>query len=154
MTPDASHPPSDAHPPQGVEAVSDWRKTLPEAAWRVLFQEATESPHSSALNAEKRRGVFVCAACHRPLFASSSKYESGTGWPSFFLALPEAIGSREDRRLFMRRTEYHCADCGGHQGHVFTDGPAPTGLRYCNNGLALRFVAEGEPLPPRRQLQP
>jgi peptide-methionine (R)-S-oxide reductase len=151
MTSDLSHPTTPTAP-QAAEPVPDWASVLPEAAWRVLFREATEPPHSSPLNAEKRPGVFVCAACHQPLFASTHKYESGTGWPSFFSALPGTIGTREDRRFFMRRTEYHCARCGGHQGHVFDDGPAPTGLRYCNNGLALHFVAEGEPLPAPRQL--
>ena len=139
-------------PSTTVETVADWTRVLPDPAWRVLFKEATEPPHSSELNAEKRSGTFVCAACHRPLFAAAAKYESGTGWPSFFQALPAAIATREDRSFFMRRTEYHCADCGGHQGHVFDDGPAPTGLRYCNNGLALRFVPEGSPLPERRRL--
>lgn len=145
-------PPSDADAP--AEGVTDWRQVLPTDAWRVLFKEATEPSHSSVLNQEKREGVFVCAACHRPLFSAATKYESGTGWPSFFAALPEAIETREDRSFFMRRTEYHCADCGGHQGHVFDDGPPPTGLRYCNNGLALRFVPAGTPLPTRRRLTP
>lgn len=136
-----------------VETVNDWRAVLPSDAWRVLFKEATEPPHASALNGEKRDGLFVCAACHRPLFSSAAKFESGTGWPSFFDALPGAIVTREDRSFFMRRTEYHCADCGGHQGHVFNDGPAPTGLRYCNNGLALLFIPDGSALPARRQLR-
>jgi len=135
-------------------AADAWRPHLPEDAWRVLFAEATEPPHSSELNQEKRPGVFVCAACHHPLFRSSAKYESGTGWPSFFETLPGAVGTREDRKFFMLRTEYHCTQCGGHQGHVFDDGPAPTGQRYCNNGLALRFVPEVEPLPPLRKLTP
>jgi peptide-methionine (R)-S-oxide reductase len=117
----------------------------------VLFEEATERAGSSALNAEKRPGTFVCAACHLPLFESSGKYDSGTGWPSFFRPIdPSRIATRKDFKLLMPRTEYHCARCGGHQGHVFTDGPAPTGQRYCNNGLALKFVPEGEPLPPLR----
>lgn len=151
----AEHDAPDKHAPVAgneMEWVTDWRAVLPDEACRVLFKEATEPPHSSPLNGEKRDGVFICAACHRPLFAAGAKFESGTGWPSFFDALPEGIATREDRSFFMRRTEYHCADCGGHQGHVFNDGPAPTGLRYCNNGLALRFIPTDSPLPARRQL--
>lgn len=127
-----------------------WRPVVSPAAWDVLFREVTERPGSSPLNAEKRTGTFLCAACLSPLFASTSKYESGTGWPSFFQALPGRVGTREDNSLYMRRTEYHCLRCGGHQGHVFDDGPAPTGLRYCNNGLALTFVPQGTPLPTPR----
>ncbi len=121
---------------------------LPEAAWRerldadafaVLRQESTEPPFSSPLNRERRRGVFLCAGCGAELFRSEAKYDSGTGWPSFFEAIAGALETRRDFRLFVPRTEYHCARCGGHQGHVFGDGPAPTGQRYCNNGLALRF---------------
>jgi peptide-methionine (R)-S-oxide reductase len=113
----------------------------------VLFEEGTERAGTSPLNAEKRPGTFVCAACHQPLFESSAKYESGTGWPSFYQAMPGSIETRRDFKLFLPRTEYHCSRCGGHQGHVFKDGPAPTGERYCNNGVALAFVPEGEPLP-------
>lgn len=128
-----------------------WRATLEPERFGVLFEEATERPFSSALNDEKRRGTFVCAACHSPLFASAGKFDSGTGWPSFFQPLEQdAIGTKRDFHLLLPRTEYHCARCGGHQGHVFKDGPAPTGLRYCNNGLALLFVPDGEPLPPLR----
>jgi len=127
-----------------------WRDKVDADAWRVLFKEATERPHSSVLNREKRAGTFVCAACHQPLFRHDLKYDSGTGWPSFFDVLPDAIGTQTDRSLFSVRTEYHCARCGGHQGHVFEDGPPPTGLRYCNNGLALHFVPEGTPLPELR----
>jgi peptide-methionine (R)-S-oxide reductase len=101
--------------------------------------KATEAPGSSPLNHEKRRGTFVCAGCDLPIFDSRTKYESGTGWPSFFDVLPGAVGTKRDWSLVIPRTEYHCARCGGHQGHVFDDGPAPTGLRYCNNGVALRF---------------
>ena len=116
----------------------------------MLFKEATEPPGSSPLNQETRDGLFACAACFLPLFESSSKYESGTGWPSFFAPIAGRIGSRKDFKLILPRTEYHCARCGGHQGHVFKDGPAPTGERYCNNGVALRFVPDGDPLPEPR----
>lgn len=128
----------------------DWRKILSAEAFAVLFQEATERPRSSPLNAEKRSGKFVCAACFLPLFSSGAKFESGTGWPSFFEPIEGSIGTRRDWKLVLPRTEYHCARCGGHQGHVFGDGPAPTGQRFCNNGLALRFVPDSEPLPAER----
>jgi peptide-methionine (R)-S-oxide reductase len=130
---------------------SRWKELLPRDAYAVLFEEATEPSHTSPLNEEKRRGVFVCAACFLPLFSSEAKYDSGTGWPSFFQPLPGRLGTKRDLALILPRTEYHCIRCGGHQGHVFKDGPSPTGLRYCNNGLALRFVPEGEPLPPLRR---
>jgi peptide-methionine (R)-S-oxide reductase len=117
----------------------EWRKALAPEQYRVLRHEATEAPGSSPLNHEKRRGSFVCAGCDLPIFDSAMKYESGTGWPSFFDVLPGAVGTKRDWSLVIPRTEYHCARCGGHQGHVFDDGPAPTGLRYCNNGVALRF---------------
>jgi peptide-methionine (R)-S-oxide reductase len=129
---------------------SEWRAELPEDRYAVLFKEATEPPGSSALNREKRAGTFICAACHLPLFRSDSKYESGTGWPSFFQPIEGHLGTKRDFKLIWPRTEYHCARCGGHQGHVFNDGPQPTGQRYCNNGLALEFVPDGEPLPPLR----
>jgi peptide-methionine (R)-S-oxide reductase len=129
-----------------------WQSLLDADRYAVLFEEDTERAGSSPLNHEKRAGTFCCAACHQPLFGSAGKYESGTGWPSFFTPLtPDAIGTKRDFRLFLPRTEYHCARCGGHQGHVFGDGPPPTGQRYCNNGLALIFVPEGEPLPALRQ---
>jgi peptide-methionine (R)-S-oxide reductase len=102
------------------------------------------------LNAEKRKGTFICAACNFPLFTSDKKYESGTGWPSFFDVIPDAVGTKRDFKMFLPRTEYHCARCGGHQGHVFDDGPRPTGLRYCNNGLAIAFVPDGEKMPELR----
>jgi peptide-methionine (R)-S-oxide reductase len=114
----------------------------------VLFEEGTERPWTSPLNTEKRPGTFVCAACNLPLFRSDKKFDSGTGWPSFFEVIPGHVDTRRDFKLVLPRTEYHCARCGGHQGHVFRDGPEPTGLRYCNNGVALRFVPDGEPLPP------
>jgi peptide-methionine (R)-S-oxide reductase len=124
-----------------------WKQLLPAESYRVLFEEATERAGTSPLNQEKRAGTFVCAACHQPLFDAGTKFESGTGWPSFWQPLPGAVATKRDFLLFWPRTEYHCARCGGHQGHVFDDGPEPTGQRYCNNGVALRFVPDGEPLP-------
>ena len=126
---------------------AEWRARLSPEAFGVLFEEGTERAGTSPLNQEKRAGTFVCAACHNPLFRSDAKYESGTGWPSFFEPLPGKMETKRDFKLFWPRTEYHCARCGGHQGHVFDDGPEPTGQRYCNNGVALRFVPDGEPLP-------
>ncbi len=128
-----------------------WKKLLDGDSFAVLFDEATERPGSSPLNAEKRPGTFVCVACHLPLFASDRKYESGTGWPSFYQPIEGNVATKRDWKLVLPRTEYHCTRCGGHQGHVFNDGPQPTGQRYCNNGVALRFVPEGEPLPPERK---
>lgn len=130
----------------------DWSDSLSPSCCSVLFDEATERPFTSPLYLEKRAGTYVCAGCHQPLFRSATKYESGTGWPSFFEALPEAVATKMDYQLARARTEYHCARCGGHHGHVFEDGPAPTGLRYCNNGVSLHFVPEGEPLPPLREV--
>ena len=129
---------------------SEWKPLLSKESYAVLFNEDTERAGSSPLNHEKRKGTFVCAACYQPLFGSDGKFESGTGWPSFFKPLPNAVATRSDRKFFMERTEYHCSRCGGHQGHVFDDGPKPTGLRYCNNGLALNFVVDGEALPAQR----
>jgi peptide-methionine (R)-S-oxide reductase len=119
---------------------AEWRKRLPVASYLVLRKEDTERAGTSPLNREKRKGTFVCLGCDLPLFSSETKYESGTGWPSFFRALPGAVSEKIDYKIGVPRTEYHCARCLGHQGHVFPDGPRPTGLRYCNNGLALKFV--------------
>ena len=121
---------------------AEWRKRLTPAQFEVLRSEGTERPFTSALNDEKRAGTYQCAACALPLFSHASKYDSGTGWPSFHTPLPEALGTSTDFKLILTRTEYHCARCGGHQGHVFNDGPRPSGKRYCNNGVALRFVAD------------
>ena len=118
---------------------SQWKALLTPAQYEVLREEGTERPHSSPLNQEKRKGTFVCAGCGQPLFKSDTKYDSRTGWPSFYASIPGAVETKVDRKLLIARTEYHCARCGGHQGHVFEDGPAPTGQRFCNNGLALRF---------------
>lgn len=128
-----------------------WRKLLPADRYGVLFEENTEPSGSSPLNHEKRDGTFVCAACYLPLFASANKFDSGTGWPSFWKPLDAShVGTKSDFKLIWPRTEYHCARCGGHQGHVFDDGPQPTGQRWCNNGLALKFVPKGEALPALR----
>ncbi len=121
---------------------AEWKKRLSPAAYDVLRQEGTERPGSSPLNAEKHKGRFHCAGCDLPLFSSDTKYESGTGWPSFYASLPGSVGTTVDHKLFIARTEYHCNRCEGHQGHIFDDGPKPTGKRYCNNGVALKFVTE------------
>ena len=120
---------------------AQWKKRLSPLAYRVLRHEATERAGTSPLDNEKRRGTFVCAGCELPLFKSEWKYDSGTGWPSFWQVMKPNIGTKRDLVLLIPRTEYHCARCLGHQGHIFDDGPPPTGLRYCNNGAALRFVA-------------
>lgn len=119
---------------------ADWRRKLPPASYAVLRQEATERPGTSTLLDEHRAGTFVCLGCDLPLFDSKTKFESGTGWPSFFRPLPGALATKVDYKIGVARTEYHCARCLGHQGHVFEDGPRPTGLRYCNNGVALKFI--------------
>jgi peptide-methionine (R)-S-oxide reductase len=121
----------------------EWRRELDPDAYRVLREHGTERAGTSALNDEHRPGVFRCAGCGTPLFAANTKFESGSGWPSFFKPLPGAVGTDEDRSHLMRRTEVHCATCGGHLGHVFPDGPKPTGERYCMNGVALKFEPKG-----------
>ncbi len=118
---------------------AEWKAQLPPDVYQVLRHEDTERAGTSPLNHEKRKGLFHCAGCDLPLYSSEAKYESGTGWPSFWESLPDAIGTREDRSFFMTRTECHCRRCGGHLGHIFDDGPKPTGLRHCINGLALTF---------------
>ena len=122
---------------------AEWRKQLTPAQYDVLRAHGTERPGTSALNREKRKGKYVCAGCDQPLFSSDTKYESGTGWPSFWQPLPDGVGTTTDRAMFMTRTEVHCSRCGGHLGHVFNDGPKPTGLRYCMNGVSLTFVPDG-----------
>jgi peptide-methionine (R)-S-oxide reductase len=124
---------------------AEWRSVLTPGQFDVLRRRATELPGSSALNHERREGTFACAGCDLPLFSSATKFDSGTGWPSFYRPLAGAIETEDDRSLFMTRTEVHCRRCGGHLGHVFDDGPPPTGLRYCMNGVALKFTPGSAP---------
>ena len=133
---------SAAKAPENFEVTrsdAEWRSRLTPAQYAVLRQHGTERPYSSALDREKRAGTFACAGCDLPLYSSTTKFDSGTGWPSFWQPLENAIGTSEDRTLGMARTEVHCRRCGGHLGHVFDDGPKPTGLRYCMNGVAMTF---------------
>ena len=133
---------SAAGDPQWSLSDSEWQKRLSGPAYQVLRKEGTERPFSSTLNNEKRAGIFHCAGCDLPLFSSKTKYDSGTGWPSFWEPLANAIETKVDFKLIVPRTEYHCRRCGGHQGHVFGDGPRPTGKRYCNNGVAMTFTVQ------------
>ena len=131
-----------ANPALGYEVAksdAEWKKLLSPAAYDVLRHQGTEAPFTSPLNNEHRKGIFACAGCALDLFSSDTKFDSGTGWPSFFRPLPGAVQTSSDKSLFMERTEVHCRRCGGHLGHVFDDGPKPTGLRYCMNGLSLTF---------------
>jgi peptide-methionine (R)-S-oxide reductase len=132
------------------KTAAEWSRYLPRDSYRVLFDEYTERPFSSPLYEERREGVFICAACYLPLFDSATKFDSGTGWPSFTAPIEGHVQTRKDFSLLVPRTEYHCARCGGHQGHIFKDGPKPTGQRWCNNGLALRFFPKEEDLPELR----
>jgi peptide-methionine (R)-S-oxide reductase len=136
--------PPGARIPQPTEALrlskEEWKRRLSPAAYKVLREEGTERAGTSPLDDEKRPGVFACAGCDLPLFTSAMKYDSGTGWPSFFTTIPGVFGTKKDYFLIFPRTEYHCVRCGGHHGHVFDDGPPPTRERWCNNGVALRFL--------------
>jgi peptide-methionine (R)-S-oxide reductase len=138
--------PAQAMAAERIEKISktdaQWKKLLTPAQYNVLREEGTEPAFTSPLNHEKRNGMYVCVACELPLFPAKFKFESGTGWPSFYDVLPGHIETRTDFKLILPRTEYHCARCGGHHGHVFDDGPRPTGLRHCNNGVALKFIAD------------
>jgi len=143
---------SDIDPTQKLTKSNDeWRELLDPEPYSVLFEEATERPFSHDLNEEKRSGTFLCAACGSPLFTSDSKFESGTGWPSFVRPIEGSVEEKRDSKLALPRTEYHCRRCGGHQGHVFNDGPRSTGQRWCNNGLSLEFIPDGDPLPELRE---
>jgi peptide-methionine (R)-S-oxide reductase len=139
LAPNAEVPPP---APPVKRTTAEWRKLLTPGQFDILRDEGTERAGTSPLNAEKRPGVFVCAGCGLPLFTSLMKYESGTGWPSFFTTIPGALATKTDYKLLYPRTEYHCMRCEGHQGHVFNDGPPPTGQRWCNNGVALRFIPQ------------
>ncbi len=128
----------------------EWSKLVSKQEFHILFEEGTERPNSSPLNNVKEKGTFICAACYLPLFESETKYDSGTGWPSFYQPIEGRVATKLDLKMVWPRTEYHCARCEGHQGHIFEDGPEPTGLRYCNNGLALKFIPADKSLPELR----
>jgi peptide-methionine (R)-S-oxide reductase len=130
-----------------VKSEQEWRAQLTPEQYHVTREHGTERAFTGAYHATKAPGVYHCVCCGQPLFDSDTKFESGTGWPSFYEPMPGSLATKRDFKLFWPRTEYHCARCGGHQGHVFDDGPEPTGQRYCNNGVALLFVPDGEPLP-------
>lgn len=134
---------ADTKPPL-PQTDAEWREKLSPEQYQVLRREGTERAGTSPLNHEHRDGTYVCAGCGEPLFRSDTKYESGSGWPSFYAPIPGALETSTDFKLIVPRTEYHCANCGGHQGHVFNDGPDPTGQRFCNNGVALAFVPDEE----------
>jgi peptide-methionine (R)-S-oxide reductase len=131
---------SKATDPKWQLSEAEWKKRLSPEAFAVLRKEGTEPPFSSTQDRENRKGTFVCAGCRLPLFSSATKFDSRTGWPSFWDSFPNALGTKTDFKLILPRTEYHCRRCGGHQGHVFNDGPRPTGKRFCNNGVALVFL--------------
>ncbi|HEX3918426.1 MAG TPA: peptide-methionine (R)-S-oxide reductase MsrB [Caulobacteraceae bacterium] len=140
VTADAAQPDTFANSPFRKLTTADWQARLPAASFDVLRHEGTEAPFSSPLNNEHRHGTFACLGCGLALFKSDWKFDSGTGWPSFYTEIEGALVKKADFAIIEERTEYHCAQCLGHQGHVFTDGPRPTGLRYCNNGVALKFI--------------
>lgn len=145
----------DVHPlrseiPPLDKSTAEWKEILSSEVYRILFEAETEPRGSSPLLDEKRTGTYICAGCRLPLFSSKTKYDSGTGWPSFWAPLEERVDTMKDMKLGYPRTEYHCVRCEGHQGHIFEDGPDPTGLRYCNNGRGLTFVPEDESLPSLR----
>lgn len=142
----AAPPAKPAALPPGVEPLkltdAQWKQRLTPAQYAVLRDDGTERAFTSPLNDEKRKGRYLCAGCDLPLFSSEMKFDSGTGWPSFYTTLPGAVATKRDLKMILPRTEYHCVRCGGHQGHVFDDGPKPTGQRYCNNGVALKFAPQ------------